>query len=158
MNSGKRFESWWCASATNINNTIVYRIPDKIYIDNRSKMIRSSQSEADYFWFGNDWAMIVECKACGAKSMPFAALKEHQEKMLLKFSEYMNAIVAVNLYDQNDLRNFNKLFHVPIKTWVFLKNDLGRKSIPLQVLQDEESIIEFERIKGSMWDLQKAVP
>ena len=154
LDSGKRFESWWCASAAQVEDTIVYRIPDKVYVDRRTNSLRSTQSEADFFWFGKNWTKIVECKASAGKSISFSALKEHQEESLLKFSEYMDAIVAVNLYNADNVKISNRLFHVPIKVWVEYKNELDRKSLPLQVLEDDDEIIEFKRIKGSIWNLK----
>lgn len=158
VNAGKRFERQWAASAANIPNTKVFRIPDKIFIAGNA--VRSTESEADFFWFGEglSFARIVECKAHQGKSIPFSALREHQRASLLEYSRFMESVVAVNLYDSENLRKSNRCWHVPIGVWVEYEGGLGRKSLPLQVLEDDDRIQEFPRIAGSMWDLGASAP
>lgn len=156
MNSGKRFERQWAASADRFGGTKVFRIPDKIFVSGNH--IRSTESEADFFWFSESGSAIVECKAKAGKSIPFNMLRDHQRDSLVEFSRYMDAIVAVNLYDPENIRSWNRCFHVPIAVWEELRNSLGRKSLPLQVLEDDDRITEFPRIKGSMWDMEAGIP
>ena len=156
MNSGKRFERQWAKSAGRFDTTKVYRIPDKMFVSNNQ--LFSKESEADFFWFrSGKMTAMVECKAHSGRSIPFAMLRPEQEESILSYKGFAEGIVAVNLYDKDDIRNFNRCFHIPIEVWVEYREKLERKSLPIQVMEDDDRILEFPRIKGSVWDMTTAV-
>lgn len=133
----------------------VHRIKDNVYATSRG--MRSEKSPADFIVIGENpsHSYLVECKAVAGKSIPLDRLEKHQLDSLIEFdaiSENTHGVVAVNMYDGNDCRGYNRLFLVPIAEWVQFAERNDRKSIPLSYLEESGSVVECERKKGSIWE------
>ncbi len=153
MNRGKTFEKEFKSSMDKAGFYSM-RIPDKIYWT--GKRIASEETPADFFGIaptGNP--LMIECKATAQKSLSFTALQEHQHKALTEFESYHDncrSFVAVNFYSNENIRERNLCYVIPIKVWDEYVSG-SKKSISMKQCDDDSRIINCQRIKGSAYDL-----
>lgn len=99
---------------------------------------------------GIECKMLRERKNSKPKSIPFSRISDTQREGLIEINNFKNSkgIILVNF------RYFSgkgKCFVLPIDYFLYLEQDLDRKSIPLSVF--EETCESLERYKKG-WDLR----
>ena len=150
MNPGKRFERAFKASMDAIGYAV--RIPDKCYLS-RGRLM-SERSEGDFRFFAESGhSFLVECKATGCRSLPFANVGAEQELELLRFERVgpmCHGVLALNFYGPM-LREKNSLYLVGIEDYLAFKDACGRKSLPERTAARIGR--ECPRVKGGIWGL-----
>lgn len=122
-----------------------------------SVKFKGSQSPCDYILWDGVSFVAIEAKLLRARknsnprSFPFSRVPEHQVEGLLEIDEIPNskAYVMVNFRWVNNAKGL--CYAVPIKKFIKLKKELTRKSIPLEIFENE--CIELDRL-GSGWNLE----
>lgn len=117
-----------------------------------------SSSPFDYMLWDGFTFVAVECKMLRArksgnpKSFPFSSLSDDQFNGLRDISKWDNskAFVMVNFRWTNNKKG--ETFLITINHYMYLKEYMDRKSIPLDKFRDDDKIISLER-KDSGWDL-----
>lgn len=152
---GKVFETELKSSIEH-QGVMIERIPDKVFWN--GKRLLSQQTKADFIAYVARQRVIplmIEAKATAEKRIAFNALQEHQRDALVEFEGYhedMKSFVAVNFYDNVNIRRMNRCFMVPISVWV--EYEAGdKKSISIAIMESDERIIECERVAGSIYDM-----
>ena len=153
MNAGKRYEQKLKESFRQAGY-FHYRIVDNVYrVHNK---VQSIQTLADMIVMGTKiggygsslHGYLIEAKAESTKSLSFSRLSEHQYQALKDFDsihENMHGMVAINFYDQINIRRKDRCFFVPINVWDLYK-DGDRASISEEQCQDDSYIIECEKV------------
>lgn len=89
----------------------------------------------------------VECKCAGtAKSLPFAALQDHQEEGLVDAAAM--GYVSGLLIEFPDVGPEGEVFFMPITSYVAYKAQAGRASLPLDACRDFGLLIEVDPGRG----------
>jgi penicillin-binding protein-related factor A (putative recombinase) len=154
-NRGKTFEQELRRSMTAVG-LLVHRISDAVSW-NGCQMV-GAPTPGDFYAFGNSdglSASLVEAKAVNGKSLPFNRLEQHQFESLMlfdSFEEKTHGYVAINFYDADDIRHFNKCFMVPIGLWADEMSG-DRKSLPMSRCEEDDEVMECPRVAGSMYDM-----
>lgn len=146
MNEGKRFEQKFRESLSQCG--FILRIPDKLIM--RGGHLLSEQTEADFIAVVGDETYLIECKAVGAKSLPYKNVKEHQERSLHEFDhagKHSHGILAVEFYDKKRYGFANAMFLMPIEVWLAFKEETNRKSMPLKVFEERGVLCPYEKGK-----------
>ena len=137
------------------------RIPDKLYWT--GKMIASEETPADFLCHYGDApdghlrAVLVEAKACSRHRLNFDALKEHQRDALLDFEgmhPHSHGYVALNFYDNVNIRRLNECYMVPISVWEeYRTREEAMKSISREECAADARIAGCPRT-GQLFDMK----
>lgn len=116
-----------------------------------------SSSPFDYLLFNGEKLIGVECKELKErksgkpKSFSFNRLSDNQYEGLQEINNFNNA-KGIILVNYRWFSGKGKLFVLPIDYYLYLEQDLDRKSIPLSVF--EKTCEQLDR-DGKGWDLNQ---
>ena len=146
MSRGKRFEREVVNSLRADNpGAFVQRFTDGVY-----GQAASVKTPPDVIMVRRDEAHLIECKATKSKSIAFDALSDHQYEHLNDFPQ--DGWVFVLFY--NGMRGkarFEEAYAIHIWMWNYFKNNLDRKSIPIQALRDNPRVHQLLWKGKGLW-------